>query len=331
MCFPLFLLGFADGEEEEEEFDDDEVEDEESSEGESEPPESDEDNYIKSEKKFKRVKSAFLDDEAEEEDDAPKDDDEETMHLTLEEDDGNEQNKENDVFRTPSLAATGGRTQSKLSNPETPFSDLMSNDLDAMPRLTPFEDRTDNNEPKSPVNSDAVRKKLGFESLFDTSDPQVSEIDDVIGLCSGQFFTQKPALSTESSSQDSQEDFATAATPDTVILQTQSLKTESQLFTCTDTPDLESNDVPPSTISVIRSDDEDDQKMESLTQVGKKKAKKLVLSDDESETEEAEVAQNEEESDIEKDDNAENKEVMYDSEENEVEVPKFKGFIGKKG
>ena len=328
------LLGFADGEEEEEEFeeDDDEVEDEESSEGESEPPESDEDNYIKSEKKFKRVKSAFLDDEAEEEDDAPKDDDEETMHLTLEDDDGNEQNKENDVFRTPSLAATGGRrTQSKLSNPETPFSDLMSNDLDAMPRLTPFEDRTDNNEPKSPVNSDAVRKKLGFESLFDTSDPQVSEIDDVIGLCSGQFFTQKPALSTESSSQDSQEDFATAATPDTVILQPQSLKTDSQLFTCTDTPDLESNDVLPSTISVIRSDDEDDQKMESLTQVGKKKAKKLVLSDDESETEEAEVAQNEEESDIEKDDNAENKEVMYDSEENEVEVPKFKGFIGKKG
>ena len=39
-----------------------------------------------------------------------------------------------------------------------------------------------------------VCKKLGFESLFDTSDPHVMEIDDVVGLCSGQFVTQKPML-----------------------------------------------------------------------------------------------------------------------------------------
>ena len=39
-----------------------------------------------------------------------------------------------------------------------------------------------------------VRKKLGFESLFDTSDPNVDEVDDVIGLCSGQFLTQKPLI-----------------------------------------------------------------------------------------------------------------------------------------
>ena len=35
-----------------------------------------------------------------------------------------------------------------------------------------------------------ARKKLGFETLFDTTDPQVDNMDDVIGLCSGQFLTQ---------------------------------------------------------------------------------------------------------------------------------------------
>ena len=55
----------------------------------------------------------------------------------------------------------------------------------------------------------------------------------------------------------------------------------------------------------------------------KKKVKRLVLSDDESD---------QEENDNEKDnENDEKKEVMYDSEENEVEVPVYKGFVGKKG
>ena len=36
----------------------------------------------------------------------------------------------------------------------------------------------------------SARKKLGFEELFDTTDPKVDDMDDVIGLCSGQFMTQ---------------------------------------------------------------------------------------------------------------------------------------------
>ena len=61
----------------------------------------------------------------------------------------------------------------------------------------------------------------------------------------------------------------------------------------------------------------------------KKKAKRLVLSDDESDLEE-----NDNKNDNENDNDSENdeeKEVMYDSEENEVQVPVYKGFVGKKG
>ena len=61
----------------------------------------------------------------------------------------------------------------------------------------------------------------------------------------------------------------------------------------------------------------------------KKKVKRLVLSDDESDLEENDNENgNENENDSEND---EEKEVMYDSEENEVQVPVYKGFVGKKG
>ena len=65
----------------------------------------------------------------------------------------------------------------------------------------------------------------------------------------------------------------------------------------------------------------------------KKKAKRLVLSDDESDLEENDNKNdNENDNDSENDnENDEEKEVMYDSEENEVQVPVFKGFVGKKG
>merc|ERR1712141_499296 len=73
-------------------------------------------------------------------------------------------------------------------------------------------------------NSVSVRKKLGFEELFDTTDPKVDDMDDVVGLCSGQFLTQ-PA-SSKLMTQDlktyatSQQDVTQELcdTPDTVIL-----------------------------------------------------------------------------------------------------------------
>ena len=79
-----------------------------------------------------------------------------------------------------------GRTMSKVDS--TPFSTF---DNDECPRFTPFDERSQQLSEKSQNNA---RKKLGFESLFDTSDPCVDEVDDVIGLCSGQFLTQKPLI-----------------------------------------------------------------------------------------------------------------------------------------
>ena len=38
-----------------------------------------------------------------------------------------------------------------------------------------------------------MRKKLGFEGLFDATDPDVEDVDDVVGLCSGKFVTQAAA------------------------------------------------------------------------------------------------------------------------------------------
>ena len=136
-----------------------------------------------------------------------KENEEETMHLTLEDDDDEE--LQNDVdnektegdFRTPSMNAQRGRTISK-TNSETSFSDLIS--AESPPRWTPFDKRI-NEEPTNLKADDNVRRKLGFESLFDTSDPHVTEMEDVVGLCSGQFVTQKPIVQeTQTQSQETQ-------------------------------------------------------------------------------------------------------------------------------
>lgn len=309
--------------------DEEEEEYEESSEGESEPPESDEDAYVKGEKKFKRVKSAFIDDEAEEDD--------EDFHLSLADDEDENEAKETENFATPSLES--GRTMSKIN---TPFSGL---DTEQIPRWTPYDQRTQT-QPDRNASGD-VRKKLGFESLFDTSDPNVAEIDDVIGLCSGQFVTQKPVVETQAeSAEDSQ--VPIEGTPDTVLL-TQSNRAESQILSQTDLPmsqdlqeidsnmDLSTPNINASIVDALKSDDDEDQEdVDKATKavVAKKKAKRLVLSDDE----ESDNDGDEEtvESDIENEPEVEQKEVMYDSEENEIEAPpvveeKFKGFRSKKG
>ena len=96
---------------------------------------------------------------------------------------------------------SSGRTLSKIDN--TPFSTF---DNDECPRFTPFQERSQAIiADKSHQNA---RKKLGFESLFDTTDPNVDEVDDVIGLCSqsqGQFLTQKPIADTQSTQETGQE------------------------------------------------------------------------------------------------------------------------------
>ena len=58
--------------------------------------------------------------------------------------------------------------------------------------------------------SGSAKKKLGFEGLFDTTDPQVDDMDDVVGMLSGQFATQNPTQAkcqTDDLSQEPDDDF----------------------------------------------------------------------------------------------------------------------------
>ena len=69
-----------------------------------------------------------------------------------------------------------------------------------------------------------AKKKLGFEELFDQTDPNVTDIDDVIGLCSGQFATQRQTqgvsdrILTDISGVAPVNDSRSVETQDTVIL-----------------------------------------------------------------------------------------------------------------
>ena len=79
--------------------------------------------------------------------------------------------------------------------------ELKLDHLRVVPRWTPFQDRTGNQLEDtrglestvsvSPTQSQMANKKLGFEELFDKTDPNVTDIDNVIRLCSDQFATQR--------------------------------------------------------------------------------------------------------------------------------------------
>ena len=101
---------------------------------------------------------------------------------------------------------------------DTPFSFKTS-----QVRWTPVEERSFDGDDENDVTGErkGARKKLGFEGLFDQSDPNPENFDDVIGMCSGQFVTQKPISDdddddAESASQASQ--MNVSQTPDTVVL-----------------------------------------------------------------------------------------------------------------
>ena len=113
----------------------------------------------------------------------------------------------------------------------TPFSTF---DNDECPRFTPFDERSQELSEKQSQNN--ARKKLGFESLFDTSDPCVGEVDDVIGLCSGQFLTQKPIVDTQQTQGPEAPDssqIGVESTPDTIVM-TQLQSSQSQMLSQTD-------------------------------------------------------------------------------------------------
>jgi len=83
-------------------------------------------------------------------------------------------------------------------------------------RWTPIDE--DDGSDEGHERKGGARKKLGFEGLFDQSDPNPENFDDVIGLCSGQFVTQKPAVDDDDDGGFDALSASQEATPDTVVL-----------------------------------------------------------------------------------------------------------------
>jgi len=204
-----------------EEYDDEEGYDEEEYDEEGSEPE---ENDIEIKDK-KRIKRAFEDDEAEDDDEQSgdedrEDDDNDSVALEdipkksqfkkiVDPDILSESSNTSDLFnkldriRCDAETPTLNQSKPNLSAPSSnsSFGALIS----AEPRWTPFQDRisagtvelnsAENTLQESPTNSQLAKKKLGFEGLFDQTDPDVSDIDDVIGLCSGKFVSQDGGMS----------------------------------------------------------------------------------------------------------------------------------------
>ena len=246
------------------------------------------------------------------------------------------------------------------------------------PNWTPLSLRNKSNQSLD-ESSASARKKLGFEELFDTTDPQVDNMDDVIGLCSGQFLTQQTkttAMTQKVNTQEQSQFFNDVQhicdTPDTVILTenltavsnvTPESPTSSKNFfencgTETLEKDIPENKTPmkdegelqPSFMQdscgvlALLSSSEDERietteghKLSNKRRKKIKKRKRVVLSDDDSEDNNEKLSDDES---YKNNLNHDEGEVMYDSEENEIDPNSlgmedernvFKGFKSKKG
>ena len=128
-------------------------------------------------------------------------------------------------------------------------------------------------------------------------------------------------------------------TPDTVIM-TPSQATESQQISSIDLENIST--LKSSTIisqKILSSDDDEDENNEDEKEpkkqkvLKKKKPKVIVMSDDSEDSDDENEDTTNVENEIESDNEEEGKEIMYDSEENEIEAPaQYQGFRdGKKG
>merc|ERR1719508_712595 len=212
-------MGLDDEELEDEEYDEDEEGEDEDEEGESEPEENDVDM-----KDNKRVKNGFVDDEAEDDEELSENEDDNDsvafedmpkksqFRKIVDPELLSESSNTSDIFnkldriRSDAETPTETLNQSKLNLTSAPSSNSSFGALiSAEPRWTPFQDRirsgtveltsAENTLQESQTNSQLAKKQLGFEGLFDQTDPDVSDIDDVIGLCSGKFVTQDGGMS----------------------------------------------------------------------------------------------------------------------------------------
>ena len=314
-------------------------------------------------KERKRIKQgSFLDDEAEDDDDLSK-----SLHEP-----GKEQlaNNVNNVPPQSSLLIDSEDIlASNIENDKVLRANQESNTTQSTPISIVKETKEADffAEPFSDTSASA-RKKLGFGELFDTTDPKVDDMDDVIGLCSGQFLTQPNMVN---SSQDTMANIKSQSqftqdmydTPDTVIL-TQNLD-ESQNGNSNYSENLldpefssqkkslieakeksaEPEEIQPGfmqddigALGLLSSSEDENVTMGDKKLVAKskkmKKRKRLVVSDDDSDSDNGD-----DHFGSEKDEQKEDNDIMYDSEENEIEPGdmaetkrvEFKGFKSKKG
>nr|XP_040570791.1 claspin-like [Lepeophtheirus salmonis] len=269
-------------------------------------------------------KNGFIDFEAEDDqeeeiddndnDDVEEDDEEETGPLTLEEDsilELTDAPNENPSHESPSQTSNC-QGQEDSSKNTTPFSQLANN---STLRWTPIEERAVDSNGTTNNNSltqQHARKRLGFEELFDASDPCVDDFSDVVGLCSGQFLANK---------RESLPYKDTAIT----MSQMKSSSISSSMPLDVDTQDT----LPLIKASPCLIDDVEDEPFDGFKS-RRVATQRMILSDDSSDDEE-------DNGDVEEDDplveesreGAMEEDVEYDSEENEI--PTKGSLFDKKG
>jgi len=233
-----------------------------------------------------------------------------------------------------SIASFAGSTHSSAS----------STLFNTAPRWTPYKERINQageeikptealGSAESPTDSQIAKKRLGFEELFDETDMNVEDIDDIVGLCSGKFPSQLASQSFKGSenggnashsveSQDTQKLISTQdsqflETQDTVIMSGNvSLGSGNEQMQF---PDSEpQQDSPPILVEsseqgVVRrifdSDDEEDQTVI-------KKRKRIISDDETSDEDEAE---------------GDDKKHVAGVEQKSGESPRLKTLFDKKG
>ncbi len=308
-------------EEEDEIEEEDDYEEDESYDGEDEEEEVTEDVHVRERKK--RVKNAFIDDEAEDDDEVsddemdgpnpvsrkPESDGDDNIDLKLDENSDNDETSEllsldkDDLLPDVSMAKnTSISSPVVLSTKATP----LSQETRTIPRWTPFDKRPE------------AKKKLGFDGLLDASDPQVGDLEDVVGLCSGQFEPERRSVTpdTQPMSGKDSEDIGCLSDVATTGLTSSNSKTNEGSKT-----------------TLVSSSDEDEPKPDKT-----RANKPLISSDDDGDSggEEEKRLESDKQKDgvEEEDDDSEKEEVEYDSEENEIEkkpARPFRGFRGKHG
>jgi len=250
---------------------------------------------------------------------------------------------------------------------------MMSSDV----RWTPYQDRTvsatktdaDCDNPtvanqdeendavqSSPTSSQLAKKRLGFEGLFDQTDPQVNDIDDVIGLCSGKFITQPTETENFSVPQEKESHVSkNVESQDTMILDhsrpPSSLETQDTVILTNSVKDnpvdisvqgqvakiLE--ELPPNEDAEFEIDESDD---EDGVKISKKRKRRLVSDSEESDDDEINksvrnivnnLEENSRTGDKSEDEVPNNLgEVEYDSDENPIPKDSFKKkLFDKKG